>query len=78
MVAQSESPFAQADAVKKMYEKNLGKAHKAEVIAWENSLTCMANVIDTPLIDDNTTVCAEYRLPNCGSRIDFIIAGENS
>ena len=67
-----------ADAVKKMYEKNLGKAHKSEVIAWENSLTCMANVIDTPLIDDNTTVCAEYRLPNCGSRIDFIIAGENS
>ena len=66
-----------ADAVKREYEKNIGKANKAEVIAWENSLICMATVIDCDSIDDNTTVCAEYRLPNCGSRIDFIIAGQD-
>lgn len=66
-----------ADAVKREYEKNIGKANKAEVIAWENSLTCMATVIDCELIDNNTTICAEYRLPNCGSRIDFIIAGQD-
>ena len=66
-----------ADAVKREYEKNIGKANKNEVISWENSLKCMAAVINTEKIDDNAVVCAEYRLPNCGSRIDFIIAGQD-
>ena len=59
-----------ADAVKKMYEKNLGKAHKSEVIAWENSLTCMANVIDTPLmwIDKAQT----WEMADKFGRLDYV------
>ncbi len=64
-----------ADAVKDEYEKHIGRANKAEIKAWDSSLKCMASVLDTDRIDDYVTVCAEYRLPNCGSRIDLIVAG---
>ncbi|MGN0905933.1 MAG: hypothetical protein ACI4NM_02195 [Bullifex sp.] len=64
-----------ADAVKYEYEKHIGRANKAEIKAWDSSLKCMASVLDTDSIDDYVTVCAEYRLPNCGSRIDLIVAG---
>ena len=62
-------------AVKADYENILGKAHESEVRAWDNSLKYIASVVITPEIDDDTTICIEYRLPNSGHRIDFIIAG---
>ena len=62
-------------AVKTDYENVLGKAHESEVRAWDNSLRYMASVVMTPEIADDTTVCIEYKLPNSGHRIDFIIAG---
>ena len=64
-----------ADAVKEEYEKHIGKANAAEVRSWESSLRCMASVLDTDMIDDYVTICAEYRLPNCSKRIDLIVAG---
>ena len=62
-------------AVKADFENILGKANESEVKAWDNSLRFMASVVMTPEIDDDTTVCIEYKLPNSGHRIDFIIAG---
>lgn len=62
-------------AVKTDYENVLGKAHESEVRAWDNSLRYMASVVMTPEIAEDTTVCIEYKLPNSGHRIDFIIAG---
>ena len=62
-------------AVKADYENHLGKAHESEVRAWDNSLKYMASVVMTEDIADDTTICIEYRLPNSGHRIDFIIAG---
>ena len=67
-----------ADAVREEYEKHIGRANLAEVRAWDSSLRCMASVLDTDTIDDYVTICAEYRLPNCGSRIDLIVAGSDS
>ena len=64
-----------ADAVKEEFEKHIGKANAAEVRSWESSLRCMASVLDTDMIDDYVTICAEYRLPNCSKRIDLIVAG---
>ena len=62
-------------AVKADFENILGKANESEVKAWDNSLRFMASVVMTPEIDDDTSVCIEYKLPNSGHRIDFIIAG---
>ena len=65
------------EAVKADFEAHLGKAHESEVKAWENSLRYMAKVVDTPEISGDTTICVEYRLPNSGHRIDFLISGRN-
>lgn len=47
----------------------------AEVVAWENSLRFMKNVIDTPKISKETQIAIEYQIPQTSKRVDFLIAG---
>ena len=67
-----------ADRVREEYEKHIGKANSNEIRSWANSLRYMAKTVDTPMIHDDAAVCIEYRLPNSGHRIDFIIAGQDA
>ena len=66
-----------AEAVRADFELHLGKARESEFRAWENSLRYMAKVVDTPSISGLATVCVEYKLPNSGHRIDFLISGSD-
>ena len=66
-----------ADIVKDEFEKRIGKVNDGEYHAWQNSLRHIAGIIDTDKINDNASVCIEYRLPFQNCRIDFIIAGKD-
>ena len=66
-----------ADMIRAEFEKRIGKVNKGEYLAWRNSLRHMAMIVKTDAIDDETTVCIEYRLPYQNTRIDFLIAGRD-
>ena len=59
------------------FENHLGPANASEERSWERSLVFMSAAIDSELIDDDCEICVEYKFPNSGHRIDFIIAGSD-
>lgn len=64
-------------AVKADFENHLGPSNSSEERSWERSLVFMSVAIDSELIDDDCEICVEYKFPNSGHRIDFIIAGSD-
>lgn len=66
-----------ADAVKIEYEKRIGKVNNHEYLSWKNSLRAISRAVRTPLIDDDVTICIEFKIPTQNKRIDFIIAGKD-
>lgn len=63
--------------VKADFERCLGRSNKNEERAWDRSLLFMSAAIDDNAIDDECEICVEYKFPNSGHRIDFIIAGRD-
>ena len=63
--------------VKADFERCLGRSNKNEERAWDRSLLFMSAAIDGNEIEDECEVCVEYKFPNSGHRIDFIIAGRD-
>lgn len=46
-----------------------------EYRSWQNSLTFMKNIVDTPSIPNDAGIALEYNIPITNNRIDFIITG---
>lgn len=49
----------------------------SEVLAWKNSLTEMAKVLQDEEIPEDAGIGIEYQLPQSAKRIDFVITGED-
>lgn len=57
------------------FEKKYGKANKAEIRSWRNSMVFMNNILIQSQLPSDTSVAIEYQVPNTSKRIDFIMAG---
>lgn len=58
------------------FQKRLGHSTSSrEVASWRNSLMYMDRVIDTANVPDNAGVAIEYKIPQTGKRVDFILSG---
>lgn len=56
----------------------LSHDNESEFRSWQNSLTRMSDVLDTPDFSDEIQIAIEYQIPQTSKRVDFIIAGENA
>jgi DUF2075 family protein len=60
------------------FQKQLGHSTgQSEINSWRNSLIYMDNVINAAGTPDNAGVAIEYRIPQTGKRVDFILSGFN-
>lgn len=66
-----------ADYVYAVYKTRIGGSADSQISSWRSSLRAMGHVISDEAIPDDASVCVEYKLPNLGSRIDFLIAGKD-
>ena len=58
------------------FQKRLGHSTShSEINAWRNSLIYMDNVIRAAGTPGNAGVAVEYRIPQTGKRVDFILSG---
>ena len=49
-----------------------------EELSWRNSLQYMKNVLEGDDIPNDCGVAIEYKIPNSGNRVDFILSGKNN
>lgn len=49
-----------------------------EEMSWRNSLQYMRNILEDGDIPNNCGVAIEFKIPNSGNRIDFILSGKNN
>lgn len=66
-----------ASAVRTEFEKKIGKVNDHEYLSWQNTLRAIGSTIRTPLIDDDVTICIEFKMPARSKRTDFIVAGKD-
>lgn len=58
------------------FRKNLGRTTSAsEVASWRNSLMYMEKVVQSARVPGDAGVAIEYRIPQTGKRVDFILSG---
>lgn len=60
-----------------VYQEKIGKTSKQEIRSWDNSLQRMSNVMQDQEIPEDVKVAIEFKIPNTGKRVDFIIAGND-
>mgnify|MGYP001565775276 CR=1 FL=1 len=62
----------------KVFQEKLGySTGKNEVASWKNSMMYMDKVLNDDEIPDDSNVAIEYKIPQTGKRIDFILTGKN-
>ena len=56
------------------FQKKLERTtQKTEIDSWKNSMMYMKNILEDIEIPDDSWVAIEYRIPQTGKRIDFVI-----
>lgn len=58
--------------------KGLLHDNDRESAAWENSLSAVANVLNTKELPDDLQIAVEYQIPQTSKRVDLIIAGADA
>ena len=58
--------------------KGLLHDNDRESTAWENSLSAVANVLNTKEFPDDLQIAVEYQIPQTSKRVDLVIAGEDT
>lgn len=67
------------DCLRKTILEKLGEeTSENEYLSWQNSLSFMRTLMDTPMIPDDVGVALEYNIPVTNNRIDFIVTGYSS
>ncbi|MBC5721596.1 DUF2075 domain-containing protein [Flintibacter sp. NSJ-23] len=57
--------------------KGLLHDNDRESTAWENSLSAVANVLNTKELPNDLQIAVEYQIPQTSKRVDLVIAGED-
>ncbi|MEK4426906.1 DUF2075 domain-containing protein [Solibacillus sp. FSL K6-1523] len=65
------------DRLYNVYQQKIGRTSKSEIRSWDNSLQRMSNVLRDRDIPKDAAVAIEFKIPNTGKRVDFIIAGHD-
>lgn len=65
------------DRLYNVYQQKIGKTSKNEIRSWDNSLQRMSNVLRDHEIPKDAKAAIEFKIPNTGKRVDFIIAGND-
>ena len=60
-----------------MFDKMHKHVSHNEIRSWENSLSRMSNVLNTPDIPDDVFISLEYNIPHTAKRVDLIITGSS-
>ena len=64
------------DILKRNVLERLGEdTSDNEYLSWQNSLTFMRRLMESPSIPDDAGVALEYNIPVTNNRIDFIVTG---
>jgi len=60
------------------FRKHLGRSTSpSEIASWRNSLMYMDRVVETASVPDDAGVAIEYRIPQTGKRVDFVLSGRD-
>lgn len=65
------------DRLYDVYQKKIGRTSRNEIRSWDSSLQRMSNVLRDRDIPHDASVAIEFKIPNTGKRVDFIIAGND-
>ena len=65
------------DRLYEVYREKIGKTSKNEIRSWDHSLQRMSNVLRDRQIPRDAKAAIEFKIPNTGKRVDFIIAGND-
>ncbi|WP_421662728.1 DNA/RNA helicase domain-containing protein [Lysinibacillus telephonicus] len=65
------------DRLYDVYQKKIGRTSRNEIRSWDSSLQRMSNVLRDREIPRDASVAIEFKIPNTGKRVDFIIAGSD-
>lgn len=60
-----------------VYQEKIGRTSKSEIRSWDHSLQRMSNVLRDRAIPKDAKAAIEFKIPNTGKRVDFIIAGND-
>lgn len=60
-----------------VYQEKIGRTSKSEIRSWDHSLQRMSNVLRDRDIPQDAKAAIEFKIPNTGKRVDFIIAGHD-
>ncbi|MVN91451.1 DUF2075 domain-containing protein [Mucilaginibacter aquatilis] len=71
--------FIIEDIIKEEVLKKLHrKVGESEYRSWKSSLPYMSSVLRSNTIPDDAGIAIEYNIPQTGSRIDFIVSGQDA
>lgn len=60
------------------FQKKLERTtQKSEIDSWKNSMMYMKNILEDAEIPNDSWVAIEYRIPQTGKRIDFVVTWED-
>lgn len=65
------------DRLYNVYQEKIGRTSKSEIRSWDHSLQRMSNVLRDREIPKDAKAAIEFKIPNTGKRVDFIIAGND-
>lgn len=65
------------DRLYNVYQEKIGRTSKSEIRSWDHSLQRMSNVLRDRDIPKDAKAAIEFKIPNTGKRVDFIIAGND-
>lgn len=65
------------DRLYNVYQEKIGRTTKSEIRSWDNSLQRMSNVLRDQDIPKDAKAAIEFKIPNTGKRVDFIVAGND-
>lgn len=60
-----------------VYQEKIGRTSKSEIRSWDHSLQSMSNVLRDREIPKDAKAAIEFKIPNTGKRVDFIITGND-
>ena len=64
-----------ANKIYEKYQSKIGKTSKNEIRSWKNSMRFMKDVLEDAEIPNDAGIAIEFKIPNTGMRIDFMISG---
>lgn len=65
------------DRLYTVYQEKIGRTSRSEIRSWDHSLQRMSNVLRDRDIPKDAKAAIEFKIPNTGKRVDFIIAGND-